>query len=61
MTVVVLAPCPSTLDECDFVGALLDRPEPADVVWIGLSLHHLRSPAKLALMHQNAFGFLCLR
>jgi hypothetical protein len=25
-------PCPSTLDECDFVEALLDRPQPADVV-----------------------------
>ena len=42
--------CPVTLDHCDFVEALRDRPEPADVAWIGLSLHHLLSPAKLTLM-----------
>jgi ubiquinone/menaquinone biosynthesis C-methylase UbiE len=45
-------PCPATFDECDFVEALLDRPEPADIVWIGLSLHHLLTPAKLALMRK---------
>ena len=43
-------PCPVTLDECDFVEALCDRPEPVDVAWIGLSLHHLLTPAKLTLM-----------
>jgi hypothetical protein len=35
--------CPVTLDHRDFVAALHDRPEPVDVAWIGLSLHHLLS------------------
>jgi len=38
--------CPVTLIEGDFVTALRDWREPADVVWIGLSLHHLVGPAK---------------
>jgi hypothetical protein len=42
--------CSVTLDQCDFVEALRDRPEPADVAWIGLSLHHLLAPAKLTVM-----------
>ena len=29
-----------------------DRPEPVDVAWIGLSLHHLLAPAKLTLMRE---------
>jgi hypothetical protein len=37
--------CPVTLDHRDFVGALRDWPEPVDVAWIGLSLHHLLAPA----------------
>ena len=44
--------CPVTLDECDFVEALRDRPKSADVGWIGLSLHHLLTPAKLTLMRE---------
>ena len=40
------------LDQYDFTEALRDRPEPADVAWIGLSLHHLLAPAKLALMRE---------
>jgi len=44
--------CPVTLDHRDFVGALRDRPEPVDVAWIGLSLHHLLAPAKLTLMRE---------
>jgi SAM-dependent methyltransferase len=44
--------CPVTLDLRDFVEALRDRPEPVDVVWIGLSLHHLLAPAKLTVMRQ---------
>jgi len=44
--------CPVTLDECDFVEALRDRPKSTDVAWIGLSLHHLPTPAKQILMHQ---------
>jgi len=44
--------CPVRLDQRDFVEAFRDRPEPAHVAWIGLSLHHLRAPAKLALMRE---------
>ena len=29
-----------------------DRPEPVDVAWISLSLHHLLAPAKLSLMRE---------
>jgi SAM-dependent methyltransferase len=39
-------PCPVTLSQGDFVAALRDWQEAADVVWIGLSLHHLLGPAK---------------
>ena len=42
--------CPVTLEQRDFVEALGEGAEPADVVWIGLSLHHLLTPAKLAVM-----------
>src|SRR5262245_30008872 len=42
--------CPVELDQRDFVAAMADRPEPADVVWIGLSLHHLQPPEKLVIM-----------
>ena len=44
--------CPVTLDHRDFVEALHDWPEPVDVAWIGLSLHHLLAPAKLSLMRE---------
>jgi SAM-dependent methyltransferase len=44
--------CPVTLDHRDFVEALRDWPEPVDVAWIGLSLHHLLTPAKLSLMRE---------
>jgi SAM-dependent methyltransferase len=44
--------CPVTLEHRDFVAALRDRPEPVDVAWIGLSLHHLLAPAKLDLMRE---------
>ena len=44
--------CPVTLDQSDFVEALRDRPEPADIAWIGLSLHHLLTPEKLTVMRQ---------
>jgi len=43
-------PCPVTLEERDFVSALRDWQRPADVVWIGLSLHHLLGPAKAATL-----------
>jgi 2-polyprenyl-3-methyl-5-hydroxy-6-metoxy-1,4-benzoquinol methylase len=35
------APYEVDLDHQDFVTALEERPEPADVVWCGLSIHHL--------------------
>lgn len=42
--------CPVELDECDFTTAVGGRPEPEDIVWISLSLHHLTAPNKLAFM-----------
>ena len=44
--------CQTELEHADFVEAIRDRPEPADVVWIGLSLHHLKTPDKGALMRE---------
>src|SRR6516164_5046307 len=44
--------CPLTLDRRDFVEALRGWPEPVDVVWIGLSLHHLLASGKLTLMRE---------
>src|ERR1700746_3638711 len=44
--------CPVTLYHRDFVEALRNWPEPVDVAWIGLSLHHLIAPAKLSLMRE---------
>jgi SAM-dependent methyltransferase len=44
--------CPVTLEQRDFVEALGDQPEPVDVAWISLSLHHLQAPAKLTVMRQ---------
>ena len=35
--------CPVTLEQRDFVEALGEGAQPADVVWIGLSLHHLQT------------------
>jgi SAM-dependent methyltransferase len=43
-------PCPVTLERRDFVNALHDRSLSADVAWIGLSLHHLRTAEKLRTM-----------
>jgi ubiquinone/menaquinone biosynthesis C-methylase UbiE len=44
--------CPVELDQRDFIAAMADRPEPADVVWIGLSLHHLQPADKLTIMRE---------
>jgi len=44
--------CPIMLDRGDFVEALRGWSQPVDVAWIGLSLHHLMAPAKLALMRK---------
>jgi SAM-dependent methyltransferase len=43
-------PCPVTLEQGDFVEVLGRRTEPADVVWVGLSLHHLRQDGKAAVL-----------
>ena len=42
--------CPATLDQADFVEALREWSTPVDVVWIGLSLHHLQTPQKLEVL-----------
>jgi len=42
--------CEVTLEQRDFVEALHAGTPATDVVWIGLSPHHLRTPAKLDLM-----------
>ena len=47
---LALLTCPVTLIEADFAGALGAWQEPIDVIWISLSLHHLRAPAKLEMM-----------
>lgn len=38
------------LDQRDFIAAMNDRPEPADVSWCSLSIHHLETPGKLELL-----------
>jgi ubiquinone/menaquinone biosynthesis C-methylase UbiE len=43
-------PCPVRLEQNDFVAAMRERRDPADVVWIGLSLHHLQTDDKRELM-----------
>src|SRR5215472_3275162 len=50
-TVEALA-CPAELEQEDFVSAMRARREPADVVWIGLALHHLQTPDKRVLMRE---------
>src|SRR5262249_28268418 len=45
-------PCPAELEQEDFVSAMRTRWEPADVVWIGLALHHLQTPDKRVLMRE---------
>jgi ubiquinone/menaquinone biosynthesis C-methylase UbiE len=42
--------CPFTLERGDFVGMLRDSDKVADVAWIGLSLHHFLTTAKVTLM-----------
>jgi hypothetical protein len=38
------------LDQRDFVAAMNDRPEPADVSWCSLSIHHLVTEDKIKLL-----------
>jgi SAM-dependent methyltransferase len=42
--------CDAELHHRDFVEALRDCPDGADIVWFGMSLHHLQTVDKLALM-----------
>ena len=42
--------CPADLRCCDFVDAMSDWSDAVDVVWIGMSLHHLQSEGKVRLM-----------
>jgi ubiquinone/menaquinone biosynthesis C-methylase UbiE len=44
--------CEVSLHACDFSEALLNLEESADVVWIGLSLHHFLAPEKLKTMQR---------
>lgn len=51
------------LDHEDFVVALEDRPEPTDVAWCGLSLHHLETGQKRDLIraiHGSTASFLMI-
>ena len=51
------------LDHRDFVAALTRRPEPADAAWCGLSIHHLSTDDKLALLkaiHGSTAAFLMI-
>jgi SAM-dependent methyltransferase len=44
--------CDIELEQSDYIEAIRKRPEPADVVWIGLSLHHLLATQKRDLMRE---------
>jgi len=44
--------CPVSLVQRDFLEAIDDVREPVDIVWIGLSLHHLRGPEKLEFLRK---------
>lgn len=51
------------LDHEDFVVALEQRPESADVAWCGLSMHHLETGQKLEVLraiHGSTAAFLML-
>jgi SAM-dependent methyltransferase len=45
-------PCAVELDEADFVQAMRAGSNPADIVWISLSLHHLDTGDKRTLMRE---------
>jgi methyltransferase family protein len=51
------------LDHGDFIEAVTKRPEPADVAWCSLSIHHLQTDAKLGLLqalHASTRKFLMI-
>lgn len=43
--------CAVKLEHADFADAVQDRSHRSDVVWFGLSLHHLTTPRKRNMMH----------
>jgi hypothetical protein len=47
---LALLACPVSLTESDFAEVLGSWQGPIDVIWISLSLHHLRAQAKLETM-----------
>ncbi len=49
-TALAALDCPVDLQQSDFVTALAEWTEPVDVVWIGLSLHHLQTAGKLGVL-----------
>lgn len=56
-------PFETDLDHEDFVVALEDRSEPADIAWCGLSMHHLETGQKLELLraiHGSTAAFLMI-
>jgi SAM-dependent methyltransferase len=48
--------CEVALEQADFATAMRRRSRPADIVWISLSLHHLDTPDKRALMREIYAG-----
>ena len=51
------------LDHADFIASLRERPEPVDIAWCGLSIHHLATADKLALLreiHDTTSDFLMI-
>jgi ubiquinone/menaquinone biosynthesis C-methylase UbiE len=49
-TLAAALACPMALEHRDFAEALRDPGICADIAWVGLSLHHLEQPQKLATM-----------
>jgi hypothetical protein len=49
-------PCAAELEEADFIAAVKTGAAPVDVVWISLSLHHLATQDKRALMRDVRAG-----
>jgi SAM-dependent methyltransferase len=50
--------CEVELEQADFATAMRRRSEPADIVWISLSLHHLDTPDKRTLMREICAGII---
>jgi hypothetical protein len=56
-TTVATLPCRTELHCRDFAEAMASWRQPVDVVWVGMSLHHLQPAAKLRFM-QDVFRSL---